>query len=99
MRSYITRNLFRCCENCHCDVVSLLDHRLSARECMESVSCRIDHYDKHKASAALELILAREGLFRLNHLLYEGIDCFFNLFTLFLIVYQYWYEIILNKNK
>jgi hypothetical protein len=76
MRSYITRNLFRCSERFQCDLVSLLDHRLSARECMARFSCRIDHNDKQQASAALELIFAREGLFRLDHLSYEDIDCF-----------------------
>jgi hypothetical protein len=76
MRSYIARNLLLCCERCHCDVVSLLDHRRSARKCLESFSCRIGRNDKQKASAALELIFAREGLFRINHLSYEDIDCF-----------------------
>lgn len=79
MRSYISRNLFRCCELFHCDVTALLDNRLSARVCSHCFSDRTSITDRVNARAALELIFVREGLLRLDTLSSDEIDCFLNL--------------------
>ena len=83
MQSYVTRNLFVCCDYFHRNVMSLLAHRLSARECLQHFSGSLSPSDICAAGAAAELVFIRDGLFRLDALSRDDIDCLLNCFLCF----------------
>ena len=63
MQSVITRNLFLCSEYLRCDVNSLLNSRLSTTSTQQFFILNCSVSDICAATAAAELVLARDGLF------------------------------------